>query len=498
MSFPNIVFIAYNSTLTGSKALRALNNCDDIQKKLYEGKQNIMKDYCKLYDGVKKNEPYFDVLASQISMINSELFDRYFDYIPVDLNSSGTNPNRFLDTQEKPLIFKMNSKIFNGYNKLTRQYFDKYLNYKTAHHIYIYGPITDLIYDDLITIINKTIESNEQLFIHFQGENILDNLGNDGDTIFGMESKGNLFKNSFNYQNSMTNSNKFRNFIKTNYYCESFTITSKTDYKLCEHKINNEELKFPLNEEGVKIKNGLPNIYINFYQTISNLINGTYYNNGTYLTLKIHSVYQDMVDKDNTSSMLFLLLNSHNLNVVKIYLIGREAYNLTYDSSIINQHQSMNFSFIPDKIKPTSIIEEHKNIELDMKANTDSYWPAFKNTLYDLKYDYDTTCYHYLLMSECFKICINSMLNLYEYESLSNFYINKDLLIANPSYNSEKIGLLNEILFYPALNSYIVSINTNSGYLNKYGKKIKSVLNTKDYLSDLELNKICIEYLELN
>ena len=492
MNFPNVVFITYNSTLTGSKALRALNNCDSIQKSLYEGKMNIMKYYCKLYDSAKKNEPYFDVLASQISMINSKLFDTYFDYIPVDLCSSGLNPNEFLDSHENPLIFKMNSKIYNGYNKLTRKYLDKYLNYKTANHIYIYGPITDLIYNDLISIINKTIESNEQLFIHFQGENILDNQGNEGDTIFGMESKGNLFKNSFNYQNSITNSNKFRNFIQTNFYCESLTIASKTDSKLCVNKINNLELKFPLNEKGEKIKNGLPYIYINFYETISKLLNGTYYNNKTYLTLKIHSIYQDMVDKDNTSSMLFLLLNSHNLNSIKIYLIGREAYNLTYDNNIINQHQSMNFSLIPDKIKPHNINKDHINIELNMKLSTNNYWPAFKNTLYDLKYDYETTCYHYLLMSECFKICINSMLNLYEYESINNYYINKDLLIANPSTNSNKIALLNEILFYPSLNSYIASINNNSDYLNKYGEKIKNVLNTKDYLSDIELNQIFI------
>ena len=152
MSFPNVVFIAYNSTLTGSKALRALNNCNSIQKNLYNGKKNIMKDYCKLYDNAKKNEPYFDVLASQISMINSKLFDTYFEYVPVDLNSSGINLNGFLNTHEDALIFKMNSKIYNGYTKLTRQYLDKYLNYKTANHVYVYGPMTDLIYNDLINL----------------------------------------------------------------------------------------------------------------------------------------------------------------------------------------------------------------------------------------------------------------------------------------------------------------------------------------------------------
>ena len=63
--------------------------------------------------------------------------------------------------------------------------------------------VNDFISNALFAAINNTIANNKQLFIHFQGENILDNQGNDGDTIFGMESKGNLFKNAFNYQNSM-------------------------------------------------------------------------------------------------------------------------------------------------------------------------------------------------------------------------------------------------------------------------------------------------------
>ena len=36
----------------------------------------------------------------------------------------------------------------------------------------------------------------------------------DGDIIYGMESKGNLFKNSLNYQNSMKNSQIFRYLAK--------------------------------------------------------------------------------------------------------------------------------------------------------------------------------------------------------------------------------------------------------------------------------------------
>ena len=60
------------------------------------------------------------------------------------------------------------------------------------------------------------ISNNTQLVIHLQGENFLNNQGNDGDMIFGMESKGNLFKNAFNYQNCMKNAQKLRRFIQSN------------------------------------------------------------------------------------------------------------------------------------------------------------------------------------------------------------------------------------------------------------------------------------------
>ena len=114
MSSAHIVFIAYNSTLTGSKALRALNNNSTIQSNLYKGSNNMMKTYCKYYDNAKKNEPYYDVLASQISMLNQDIFDTYFTYKPVNLIETGTNENNFHPTQEYPLIFKMKSKNFSS------------------------------------------------------------------------------------------------------------------------------------------------------------------------------------------------------------------------------------------------------------------------------------------------------------------------------------------------------------------------------------------------
>jgi len=485
MSSANVVFISYNSTLTGSKALRALNNNFTIQSNLYKGSNNMMKTYCKYYDNAKKNEPYYDVLASQISMLNQDIFDRYFTYKPVNLIETGTNENNFHPSQEDPLVFKMKSKNLNGFETVTREFMENNLNYSDSNtkHIYIYGPIADLVLSNVMSQIKYTIKNNEKLFIHFQGENILDNLGNDGDTIFGMESKGNLFKNAFNYQNSMKNARILRNFIQENSNCESFTIISNITPELCVNKVNNEELKFPLNNEGNIIKNGLPKIYLTFYEDIKNLINGTF-KSSYYLKLNVFDIYQDMVDKDNMTSVMFLLINTIDTKYLKLYLIGRESFRLTYNNEIISHYQSMNFSLLPDIIKP-NIEELHKNIELDMKYTTDYYWPKFKNSNYDLVYDNDITINHYMLFCKCFTIILNKMNSFYNIKF--NNYICTNSLIANPSSDEKKRPLLNEILFYPSLNSYICSINNIDSVYFQENTVFKNIKKSTDYVSDTEL-----------
>ena len=298
-----------------------------------------------------------------------------------------------------------------------------------------------------------------------------------------MESKSNLFKNAFNYQNSMKNARILRNFIEENSNCESFTIISNILPELCVNKVNNEQLKFPLNNEGNIIKNGLPKIYLTFYEDIKNLINGTF-KSSYYLKLNVFDIYQDMVDKDNMTSVMFLLINTINTKYLKLYLIGRESFRLTYNNEIISHYQSMNFSLLPDSLKP-NIEEPHKNIELDMKYTKDYYWPKFKNSNYDLVYDNDITINHYMLFCKCFTIILNNMNSFYNIKF--NNYICTNSLIANPSSDEKKRPLLNEILFYPSLNSYICSINNIDIVYFQENKVFKNIKKSTDYVSDTEL-----------
>ena len=488
----NVVFIAYNSTITGGKALRVLNEMDSTQEMLYKnGSKNMVKSYCENYDKAKKNEPFYDVIASQIATLNQTDFDKNFTYCAVDLNEKGNNMDSFHPNQPDPLVFKMNSKYIEGKETFTREDFNDYYKYNDVktQHIFIYGPLTDSMYGDIENNMKTHINNNTQLVIHLQGENFLDDKGNDGDMIFGMESKGNLFKNAFNYQNCMKNAQKLRTFIQSNRFCESFTVLCTSP----EDKQKTEIKGIPLmwkNRDGTTapIGGGLPQIYIDFYSDISHLIQGQLnYSASTYEKLNITKIYQDMVDKDNSSSIVFLILNS--LNSPETHLIGREAFSLLYNSEEVSHHQFLNSSLAPRVLKPKSISEKHNNIELNTATPTDTYWPAFKDSNYELEYSSYDTVNHYILMTHCFKISIQNLMECYD-KTYNNFYDDFSKNIAKPS-DKKNVPLMNEIIFFPALNTLIKSVNSvDTTELNEIHMELAEITSNDTYLSNNKLSNL--------
>ena len=488
----NIVFISYNSTITGGKALRVLNEMDSTQNLLYKNdNNNMVKSYCENYDKAKKNEPYYDVIASQIATLNQVKFDKNFTYCAVDLIEEGNNLDSFHPSQPDPLVFKMNSKYIEDKETFTREEFNKYYKYNDpdTEHLFIYGPITDSMYEDIEKNINIHNTNNTQLVIHLQGENFLNNAGNDGDFIFGMESKGNLFKNAFNYQNCMKNAQKLRRLIQSNSYCESFTILCTSPENERRTKINGVPLIWK-NRDGTTapIGGGLPEIYIDFYNDISYLIQGKLdYTSKFYEKLNITKIYQDMVDKDNSSSIVFLILNS--LQNPETYLIGREAFSLLYKNEEVSHYQFLNSSLAPSFLKPDSISQTHNNIELDMSKTSDTYWPAFKDTNYKLAYSSYDTVNHYILMCECFKISINNLLKCYDKKE-GVFIMNFSKNIAKPS-DKTNTPLMNEIIFFPALNTLIKSVNSvDSKALREIHTELTHITSNRTYLSNNKLSNL--------
>jgi hypothetical protein len=488
----NVLFIAYNSTITGGKALRVLNEMDSTQEMLYKNEsKNMVKSYCENYDKAKKNEPFYDVIASQIAILNQTDFDKNFTYCAVDLIEEGNNMDSFHPYQMDPLVFKMNSKYIEGKETFTRNNFNEYYKYNNpdTEHLFIYGPLTDSMYEDIENNMKTHISNNTQLVIHLQGENFLNKEGNDGDMIFGMESKGNLFKNSFNYQNCMKNSQKLRKFIQSNTFCESFTIICTSPEDERKTKINETPLTWK-NRDGTTtpIVGGLPEIYIDFYNDISYLIQGQLdYSSKYYEKLNITKIYQDMVDKDNSSSVVFLILNS--LNTPETHLIGREAFSLLYNKEEVAHHQFLNSSLAPSFLKPDSISQIHNNIEFNMGGATDKYWPAFKDTNYELEYSSYDTVNHYILMTYCFKISIQNLTECYD-KTYNRFYDDFSKNIAKPL-DKKNVPLMNEIIFFPALNTLIKSVNSvDSKILQEIHTELTHITSNGTYLSNNKLSNL--------
>ena len=251
---------------------------------------------------------------------------------------------------------------------------------------------------------------------------------------------------------------EFRRFIQETPECEAFTILCTSTEADRVTDVEGVTLKWKDNKGNESdIIGGLPKIYLSYYDDIINLINGKFNNNECkYETLNITSIYQDMVDKDNSSSIVFLLL--HSIRDPNIILIGREAFELTYKNRVIPHYQFLNCSLAPKVIKPSNISEMHNNIELNMGQTTLTYWPAFKDDNYELEYSSYDTVNHYNIMSICFEMCVNDLLKYYK-KKCDSIQKNYMKYIAKPS-NLFQSPLLNEILFFPALNTLIKSINS--------------------------------------
>ena len=194
-----------------------------------------------------------------------------------------------------------------------------------------------------------------------------------------------------------------------------------------------------------------------------------------------------MVDKDNSSSIVFLILNSfHN---PETYLIGREAFTLMYDKKEISHHQFLNSSMAPSFLKPDSISKTHNNIELDLSKTTDTYWPAFKDTNYELEYSSYDTVNHYILMTKCFKITIDNLLQSY-HKTYDSFNIDFSKYIAIPS-DKKPMPIMNEIIFFPALNTLIKSINIiDSKLLMEIHLELSHITSNSTYLSNSKLSNL--------
>tara|TARA_B110001452_G_C15121398_1_gene390834 strand:- start:43 stop:939 length:897 start_codon:yes stop_codon:yes gene_type:complete len=292
----------------------------------------------------------------------------------------------------------------------------------------------------------------------------------------------------------MKNAQKLRRFIQSEPFCESFTIVCTSNIDTRRTEINGVPLIWK-NRNGTKtpIGGGLPQIYIDFYDDISSLIQGNlHYSKSYYDKLNITNVYQDMVDKDNSSSIVFLMLNG--LQNPIIHLIGREAFSLLHKSVVIPHYQCLNWEMIPDVIKPINISPFHKNIELNMGQTTTTYWPSFKNTDYELEYSKYDTENHYNLMCMCFEISVNNLLEYYKKSyGVFNTTFSKNIVKVS---DNKHMPLMNEVIFFPALNTLIKTTNSvDKSMLYSIHPELTKIISNDTYLTNDRLSELYSEYL---
>ena len=154
-----------------------------------------------------------------------------------------------------------------------------------------------------------------------------------------------------------------------------------------------------------------------------------------------------------------------------------------------SHHQFLNCSLAPSFLKPDSISQKHKNIELDVSKATDLYWPAFKDNNYELQYCLYDTVNHYLLMTHCFKLSIHNLLEYYDktYDKYNVIFLQN---IAKPS-DKNQMPLMNEIIFFPALNTLIESINNvDSKILMEVHTELTHITSNGTYLSNNKLSNL--------
>ena len=102
-------------------------------------------------------------------------------------------------------------------------------------------------------------------------------------------------------------------------------------------------------------------------------------------------------------------------------------------------------------------------------------------------------------MCECFEISIQNLLECYTktktYDCV-RFYNDFSKNIAKPS-DKQNVPLMNEIIFFPALNTLIKSVNSvDSKALGELHPELTTVISNGTYLSNERLSELYSEYIQ--
>jgi len=358
-------FIAYSSVMTGSTQLRCLNVY--LQKAMYGERADVMEtafaQYCKLYDGSKKDEPFYDGILTAMATLEHETFNKNFSLIPVELTEQmgEDGPDHFLAMQAGTRIFTMTPKP--DWEEPGEH---RALIYNGAQHVFLLGPITDAVLHE----VRDLLKSPTKIVFHFQGESQVEGFRGskfkerNPVEFYGMNAKGNLFANAFNYQNQMSNAADLRALMSgENVMC--WTPNCKKDIV--------RGLQVP---DIPKVKAGLriPLIMQSFYDDMISLMK-TPLKIFTlkYAQLKVNLVCQDMTDKDNLMALMWLQRCTENQP--RLLLIGKEQWKIEKkDGTRVPHYNIFSSDLVPAKFRAQDLGMEIADIETNDDLNISIVW----------------------------------------------------------------------------------------------------------------------------
>jgi hypothetical protein len=281
--------ISYDSSETGSTELR----CDNIVNVFehLQGKQlTPIGEYAFAYDSIgKMKEPLFDGYLAGIALLPDERFDASFSYVPV----------KYADTpQPNPRVSGLSTSYLDDPPKTRVD-----LNYSTANHVFIMGPLTETFMKYLDSICEPTI-------FHIQGEAP---SAERSTTSYPspLTNNGGIFPCSFN----LWTGDKFWKEFRAR-MTHTYTVKCKDTVLVDVPTKSNRTL------EPVTVK--LPTVYVDLRQYMVNSILLGLEHPFPFSPLNIRAIFQDMIDKDNLVSCAMLL--QHSLCLPYLSLIGRRVY----------------------------------------------------------------------------------------------------------------------------------------------------------------------------
>jgi len=281
------IAIHYDSKCTGSKELR-MDNIKNVFHALRDRPRTVIGDYAFAYDSAGKcKEPIFDGYLAGIALLPDDVFEASFQYIPT----------KYTDVKRpSKMVSGLSTTILEG--SFARSGLP--IDYGTATHVFLLGPMTQHAVEYVSGVQGNVI-------FHIQGD-----VGTSSYPDAMTEHK-NLFPAPFNQWTGEECSRLIRGLMNASFTVKCKPIVAMEDVDVLSNV-------GPMDPLTVKI----PAIYVTLRNYMVKACLCGEVMASPLQPIYIDTIFQDMIDKDNSVSCWMLM--NHSLTMPTLSLIGRRVY----------------------------------------------------------------------------------------------------------------------------------------------------------------------------